>query len=479
MLFKKICAYFIFCMNLSQLYVSTIHATNLDDASISKYSLDENEKPTELLIDEIEEPKCQRGLGQASLFSSGANLLKTFIGAGIISLPFAVYEFGYLTGILLTTVAACASCMGLYFFLRVATLFGRESNPFLAAQITIPWLGYVLDSVICMKSFGVSLSYVLLIGDIMSSFVKGSLEVENSSPDLKDLTDPRLWICCFMVIIIPLSFLRKMDHLKYSSLLGLVAVVYLLVLAGVTFFVELPSIDFNQASPVREWTFKRLSRFGIFMLAFTCHQNIFPIHNETKDNSVKSLTILCIICISIAYLIYVTYGLFSYFAFIDAFFLNSSSGGSMFKYYSGTEVPYQVARILFAFLLAFSYPLQVFPFRLSFGRLLSELPCMKERQMNVDVFYVVVTTCFLACTFGIAMLKPNISNILSLVGAMTSTVICYILPSIIFLKLTTKGPQFFTKENVSVIRVVAGLLLLFGSVVFCICTSASIANFFT
>jgi amino acid permease len=251
-----------------------------------------------------------------------------------------------------------------------------------------------------------------------------------------------------------------------------------LVLSGVTFFLELPNIDFHYTSPFSDWTFRKLSRFGIFMLAFTCHQNIFPLHNETRDNSIKAMTRLCVVCISLAYIMYIWYGLFSYFAFSELFFLNSGMGGSMFKYYSGTEIPFQIARILFAFLLAFSYPLQAFPFRLSLSRLLMNLPCMKSRSVNPDYLFIALSTGFIVLTFGIAMLQPNISNVLSLVGAVTSSVVCYILPSVIFLKLTMRAPRFFSRPNMTVTRVAASLLLVFGCLVFIICTVASISNFF-
>ena len=452
----------------SPIYSPEKSGSNLHNIPVLSAIPDEN-------IDEI---KTLAHQGQGSFLSAGANLLKTFIGAGIISLPFAIYEFGYLTGVVLMTVAAVASCLGLYFSLRVATLFGRESNPFLAAQITIPSLGYVLDGAISLKSLGVSLSYLLLIGDIMSSFVRGILENCGTASEFQDLTEPRIWITCFMILIIPLSFLRRMDHLKYSSMLGLVSVAYLLVLAGVTFFMELPNIDFTYSNPFQDWTFTKLSRFGIFMLAFTCHQNIFPIHNETKNNSVKSMSKLCIVCISLAYFMYIWYGLFSYFAFSEIFFLNSGLGGSIFKYYSGTEIPFQVARILFAFLLAFSFPLQVFPFRLSYSRLLMCLPFMRNRTFNPYYMFIALSSAFIVVTFCIAMLQPDISNVLSLIGGVTSTVVCYILPSVIFLKLTMKRPKFFARENISTARVAAMVLFIFGICVFAICTTASIANFF-
>lgn len=87
--------------------------------------------------------------------------------------------------------------------------------------------------------------------------------------------DRRFWITLFMVTaVLPLSFLRKLDSLKYTSVVALVAVVYLCVIVIEHYFAS----DFTPPPEGSvEWgTFssKFFSHLPVFVFAFTCHQNV-------------------------------------------------------------------------------------------------------------------------------------------------------------------------------------------------------------
>lgn len=75
--------------------------------------------------------------------------------------------------------------------------------------------------------------------------------------------------------ILPLSFLRKLDSLKYTSIVALVAVVYLCAIIVYHFFV--PEDATNTTPPQVELvTFSSVffRRLPVFIFAFTCHQNV-------------------------------------------------------------------------------------------------------------------------------------------------------------------------------------------------------------
>lgn len=170
---------------------------------------------------------------------------------------------------------------------------------------------------------------------------------------------------------------------------------------------------------------------------------------------------LCATCVGLSLAIYLTFGTFSYLCYADVL-----SGGSMFSYYPQTEIVFQIARILFAFLLAFSYPLQVVPFRMATQRMLS---CIGSSSTFKS--YLFPTIFLLSFTFGVSMFLPDLSNVLSLVGSMTSSVICYIVPSLYYLSLRRKEPFWESRKYW------AFILLIFGVFVFITCTSMSIMNF--
>src|SRR5437773_1195289 len=95
---------------------------------------------------------------------------------------------------------------------------------------------------------GVAVSYLIIIGDLMPQVVASVFPGSKSTPFL---LDRQFWITSFMylplqifelvglnfrLVIIPLSFLRRLDSLKYTSIVALLALGYL-VLTVVAHFV--------------------------------------------------------------------------------------------------------------------------------------------------------------------------------------------------------------------------------------------------
>ena len=77
------------------------------------------------------------------------------------------------------------------------------------------------------------------------------------------------------LVVIPLSFLRRLDSLKYTSIIALVSIGYLVVLVLAHFIKgdtregrgEVRTIHWAGAVPT-------LSSFPVIVFAYTCHQNV-------------------------------------------------------------------------------------------------------------------------------------------------------------------------------------------------------------
>jgi amino acid permease len=172
-------------------------------------------------------------------------------------------------------LAAFASFFGLHLYIRAAAPLGRASSPFSLAAITYPSSWIVLDLAIVLKCVGVALAYLILIGELMSNFMKGCLMQEPTDVVPSSVwVDPRVWIALFMLIILPLSFLRRMDHLRYSSFLGLASILYLTTLSLVMLLIAPPATTVTVMPFPPKFGINLLSSFGIFIFAFTCHQNV-------------------------------------------------------------------------------------------------------------------------------------------------------------------------------------------------------------
>ena len=75
--------------------------------------------------------------------------------------------------------------------------------------------------------------------------------------------------------MIPLSFLRRLDSLKYTSVIALVSIGYLVILVVYHFASGDTQSEKGHVRPV-EWAglVPTLASFPVIVFAYTCHQNV-------------------------------------------------------------------------------------------------------------------------------------------------------------------------------------------------------------
>lgn len=77
------------------------------------------------------------------------------------------------------------------------------------------------------------------------------------------------------LIVIPLSFLRRLDSLKYTSIVALISIGYLVILV-VYHFTKGDTMADRGPIRVIHWAgiAPALSSFPVIVFAYTCHQNV-------------------------------------------------------------------------------------------------------------------------------------------------------------------------------------------------------------
>lgn len=79
----------------------------------------------------------------------------------------------------------------------------------------------------------------------------------------------------YRLIVIPLSFLRRLDSLKYTSIVALISIGYLVILV-VYHFTKGDTMADRGPIRVIQWAgiAPALSSFPVIVFAYTCHQNV-------------------------------------------------------------------------------------------------------------------------------------------------------------------------------------------------------------
>jgi amino acid permease len=120
------------------------------------------------------------------------------------------------------------------------------------------------------------------------------------------------------LVVIPLSFLRRLDSLKYTSIVALVSIGYLVVLVVYHFAKgddmglkgDISIVPDKGIVPV-------LASFPVIVFAYTCHQNMFSILNEIEDNSPFKTTSVVFASIGSSGSIYLLVAITGYLTFGD------------------------------------------------------------------------------------------------------------------------------------------------------------------
>jgi len=387
--------------------------------------------------------------GQATWISSVINLANTILGAGLLAMPSALSKMGIFLGIFVIIWAGTTAGFGLYLQTRCARYVERGHVSFATlSQLTYPNLSIIFDAAIAIKCFGVAVSYLIIIGDLMPGVVVGFAP----GIDVAFLVDRQFWITAFMLIVIPLSFLRRLDSLKYTSVIALFSIAYLVVLV-VAHYIKGDTLADRGTVRVFEWSgaVSALAAFPVIVFAYTCHQNMFSILNEIADNSHFRTTTVIFASIGGACALYILTGITGYLSYGD------NIRGNIVSMYP-TAAASTIGRLAIVILVMFSYPLQIHPCRASIDACLKWRPRRREttegspsrnslistgpkpaaaaRTEMSDYRFAVVTTVLIICSFITAMTVSSLEKVLAYVGSTGSTTISFILPGLFYYKIS-------------------------------------------
>ncbi|KAI1348870.1 transmembrane amino acid transporter [Xylaria sp. FL0043] len=406
------------------------------------------------------------GGGTASMFSSVTNLLNTILGAGTLAMPSALSHFGMVLGVIVILWSGFTSAFGLYLQSRCARYLDRGSSSFFAlSQMTYPNAAVIFDAAIAIKCFGVGVSYMIIIGDLMPGVVEG---FDSSATSIAYLMDRNFWITVFMLVIIPLSFLRRLDSLKYTSIIALIAIGYLIVL--VVYHFASDALAPRDKIRVIRWggPVEALASLPVVIFAYTCHQNMFSILNEIKINSPKSVLGVVSTSIGSAAAVYVLVSITGYLSF------GNDITGNIVSMYP-PSIASTIAKAAIVILVTFSVPLQIHPCRASVdavlkwrpnaitgtqgrtsspnSRLLLPTATRSDHGSSApmsELRFAILTTILLVLAYTVALTVTSLERVLAYVGSTGSTAISFILPGLFYYKISDPDSihhQRLTKED--------------------------------
>ncbi|ORX49749.1 hypothetical protein BCR36DRAFT_412717 [Piromyces finnis] len=417
-----------------------------------------------------------------TVFSSIITLSNTLLGSGMLAMPAAFASSGLYMGILNIAIFGGGALYGLWLLTRCATYTGRNSSFFSLSMITFPNASIFFDLAISIKCFGVSVSYLIIVGDLMPIVTIGLFP---SVPMNSVLLTREFWITVSVLLIIPLAFMRKLDSMRHTSFISLLAILYLFFIVIYYYFIPFRTNEvqlrrdlskdtvpeLNPSYPVNPkvenfiFSMNFFKNLPIFVFAFTCHQNILSVYNEMKDNSQKNVNKVISSSIVFGMILYWVVGIYGYLTFGD------QTESNVISMYPASSYIILFGQLSMVIMVMLSYPLQMFPCRLSLDKVFYNLkrilnfnnegrslinptetsymtanPSNHSEPMSDKKFFF-MTLSILVCSYVLACSVKTLGIVLSIVGATGSTMICYILPGILYYKLETENNHMAHRKN--------------------------------
>ena len=405
---------------------------------------------------------------KSTILGCASNLINAIVGAGIVGLPFAIQEAGFVPGVLLVIFCALLTERSLRLLIETAKHANVPSYE-TAAEAAYGKFGfYLVASNMFVMAYGAMLSYLMILKDTFSSI----LGIDDGDVLMKRT----VLVVISSLVILPLSCQRDMADLAKTSKINVVfdlVMVLLVVYLSIhqrqyqwedsDYLVDSDDAESNNTATTTSdlWAIRWDTIFvglGVLSFAFVCQHSAFIIAGSLEKPTKERWSLVTKLALSFAVCMSLSMGVFGYLGFggpegiLRGNILNSLPEQSQLA---------KVAKGLVGTTMLFVYPMESFVARHACVVLLFEgrkahegddTSVLNRRDRRITLTVVLYLSAVIP-----AALSEKLGDVLAITGAVGGSCLSYI------------GTHFFREKNSCrvdlflVLRSFAVLFFLFTS----------------
>ncbi|KAL7867591.1 hypothetical protein SRHO_G00089750 [Serrasalmus rhombeus] len=406
--------------------------------------------------------------GTASFGMSVFNLGNAIMGSGILGLSYAMANTGIALFVILLIAVSIFSLYSVHLLLKTA----NEGGSLVYEQLGYKAFGLpgklAASCSITMQNFGAMSSYLYIVKYELPIVIKAF--VENSEGEWYSNGD-YLVLLVTLIIILPLSLLKNLGYLGYTSGFSLLCMVFfLIVVIYKTFQIPCPlpldAINMTVNSTVahinstvctpKYFVFNSQTVYAVPILtfAFVCHPAILPMYEELRDRSRKKMQNVANVSFFAMFVMYLLAALFGYLTFNDA--VESELLHTYSKVYR-FDVVLLIVRLAVLTAVTLTVPVVLFPIRTSVNHLL----CASKEFSWIR--HTIITVVLLSGVNVLVIFVPSIRDIFGFIGASAAAMLIFILPSAFYIKLVKKESMMSVQKIGAAVFLASGFIVMFGS----------------
>ncbi|CED85318.1 amino acid transporter [Phaffia rhodozyma] len=363
-----------------------------------------------------------------NMLSGIANMANSILGAGIIGLPYAIREAGFLTGIFLLVTLCLVTDWTIRLIVLNAKLSGRNSyieimghcfGKYGRAGVSFFQLAFAYGG---MCAFGV------IIGDTIPRVLAFIFPFLKTIPVLSLLLNRQFVIFLATVgVSFPLSLHRDISKLSKASgiaLVGMLIIVCSVLIEGSRVDDKLRGSDDARWTIIKPRVFEAI---GVISFAFVCHHNSLMIFG-----SLQAPTLVTHISTAASLIACLVMSLSGFLVFTD------KTQANILNNFPHDDLLINIARLCFGLNMFTTLPLEAFVCREVIEGYFFDDEFNKKR-------HIIVTTAIVFSSMAISMMTCDLGVVLELTGGLSATVLAFVFPAICFLKLSDAPSMSRTK----------------------------------
>ena len=298
----------------------------------------------------------------------------------------------------------------------------------------------IITFCLLINVFGAMVGFIIIIGDMVQPIAQLAFG-NNIFTDRGFVT-----LVFLLLVILPISSLQNIDSLKFTSILSLISITFVVLMVTGTTFYKIIENELPQPKNINaiNFSWEIFQAIPVITFALTCHAQAPPIFAELKNNTVNRFRIVIGITYTICFFLYILNGSMGYIQF------QGNTMDNILNNYPQDDWLANLARLAVTFTVTFSYPLMNYAYRTSFDYLMFtvgfKIFCRKvdvstlPDELNITIpsvrRYILETVVAGIICWILNVLVPQISVIFGLMGAIGGSSIVFIFPAILQFKVS-------------------------------------------
>uniref|UniRef100_A0A672KE55 Sodium-coupled neutral amino acid transporter 4-like n=1 Tax=Sinocyclocheilus grahami TaxID=75366 RepID=A0A672KE55_SINGR len=381
--------------------------------------------------------------GHTSFGMSVFNLSNAIMGSGILGLSFAMANTGIILFVILLLGVAILSLYSVHLLLMTAKEGGSLIYEKLGER-AFGWPGKMAAfGSITLQNIGAMSSYLFIVKYELPEVIRAFLRLEENSGEWY-MNGNYAVVLVSIGIILPLSLLKNLGYLGYTSGFSLSCMVFFLGVVRFLFIycecliASLGYICSNSQQYI-VW---------VKIIDFSFMPKIIRILSKDHMQTVSNLSILAML---VMYLLSALFGYLTFYDHVEAELLHTFT--KVYKF----DTMLLLVRLAVLTAVTLTVPIVLFPIRSSVITL-----CFAGKEFSW-IRHFLIAAAILAFNNLLVIFVPTIRDIFGFIGSSAATMLIFILPAAFYLRLVKSLPFRSPQKISAAIFLVVGIFFMIGS----------------